>query len=514
MAAVASNVAIPRSSGSRDSHSHSLPHPHSPVHRQFSRHSYSRGSTSSGPKSAGSTPNATSLPSPIPTATVATSAATATATASANPNATANSNSNSNSNANANANANAGASSRARDRLMLDHSPVDQNGSFEFDRIVKSGYVQKRTQKTKTWKSVFLVLRPTSLSIYKTESENKLRHKIELSDVTAVAHLKDPKHKREHVFGLFSASRNYHLQAPSEADVNDWVSLIRTHARIEEEEEEMFLQSPQSHRPGAALMDRVMNMRRAKDAARADRMLSSSPELQVNPPTPRVHSPSMSMVMDYSGLSGNEMASDFSDTEMPRLFVPSACASSENVVGPISEHAVLDTSGTNPRPSVGAATTATAATAATTATTATSPVSTPTQPDPDRVIWQNWLWMQRSKGGVRQWRNYWAVLRPRNLILYRDQSEYTAQFILPLGSIVDAVDIDPISKTKKFCLQVITEEKTFKFCAHDEEALVQCLGAFKSLLAKRRELEARASASAAIGASAAAPAGATASRDQ
>ena len=29
------------------------------------------------------------------------------------------------------------------------YSPVNQNGSFEFDRVIKSGYVQKRTQKTK-----------------------------------------------------------------------------------------------------------------------------------------------------------------------------------------------------------------------------------------------------------------------------------------------------------------------------------------------------------------------------
>lgn len=28
-------------------------------------------------------------------------------------------------------------------------APVNQNGSFEADRVLKSGYVQKRTQKTK-----------------------------------------------------------------------------------------------------------------------------------------------------------------------------------------------------------------------------------------------------------------------------------------------------------------------------------------------------------------------------
>jgi hypothetical protein len=34
--------------------------------------------------------------------------------------------------------------------LQLDtFSPVNQNGSFEFDRVLKSGYVQKRTRRTK-----------------------------------------------------------------------------------------------------------------------------------------------------------------------------------------------------------------------------------------------------------------------------------------------------------------------------------------------------------------------------
>ncbi|KAL5598819.1 uncharacterized protein BROUX77_005852 [Berkeleyomyces rouxiae] len=370
------------------------------------------------------------------------------------------------------------------DRRILGNSPVDQNGSFEFDRVLKSGYVQKRTQKTKAWKSVYLVLRPTSISIYKTERESKLRNKIELADLTAVAHLKDPKHKRDHVFGLFSQSRNFHFQASSEIEVNSWVDLIRTQARIEEEEEEMFLQSPQS-RPGAGLMDRMFNKKRcmannnyniAGSSSQAKRILSSSPELQINPPTPRLSSPPMSMVMDYSGMSGNEMASDFSDADIPNVFVPDANRDS-GTAGSDTVNSAKRTSTSQATPS-GANN------------------NSITMPDPDRVIWQDWLWMQRSKGGVRQWRNYWAVLRPRNLILYRDQTEYTAQFILPLDSIVNAVDMDPVSKTKKYCLQVITEEKTFKFCAHDEEPLVQCLGAFKSLIAKRRELQAAAVASA------------------
>jgi len=36
-------------------------------------------------------------------------------------------------------------------------------------------------------------------------------------------------------------------------------------------------------------------------------------------------------------------------------------------------------------------------------------------------------------------------------------------------------------------MQIITEEKTYRFCALSEEDLDNSLGAFKSLLAKRKE---------------------------
>lgn len=368
--------------------------------------------------------------------------------------------------------------SRFKSQHSLDsYSPVNQNGSFEFDRVIKSGYLQKRTQKTKIWKSIYLVYRPNTLSIYKDDQENKLRHKIYLSDLTAVTLLKDPKHKRENVFGLFSPSKNFHFQASTAREAQEWVDMIRRDARIEEEEEEMFLASPVVRRdsfmplgsvshsdvsPGHVLQDR-------------DRYFSSSPEpvdLHVvgfrrpsyNPRRP-------STTVESSGLSGNEMAShsDFSDTDVQRYH------------GASIENLAVQTppaSSTGPRPSVGARNSSQAS-------------GLNIDQDPDRIIWQGWLWWLRSKGAVRQWKNCWAVLRPRNLILYKDESEYSVQFIVHMGMILNVVDIDPMSKTKTHCLQVITEEKSYRFCADGEEALVKCLGAFKSLLAKRKELEAK-----------------------
>lgn len=376
----------------------------------------------------------------------------------------------------------ANAASRMRNQLALDaYSPVNQNGSFEFDRVIKSGYLQKRTQKTKNWKSIYLVYRPNTLSIYKNEKEDRLRHKIYLSDLTAVTLLKDPKHKRHNVFGLFSPAKNFHLQAPNAKDAQEWVDLIRRDARIEEEEEGMFMASPiirrESFQPFSSL-DCHVDADAARVISERERYMSSSPE-PLDGPTTGVRRSAYprrpSTNMDYSGLSGNEMAShsDFSDTEVCRIQGTS-----------IESLAVqCPPSASDPRSSIGLRN--------------CSQVSgINLEHDPDRILWQGWLRWLRSKGGVRQWKDCWAVLRPRNMILYKDESEYAVQFIVPMGVVLNVVDIDPISRTKKHCLQLITEEKSYRFCAHDEEALVKCLGAFKSLLAKRKELEAKAGANA------------------
>jgi hypothetical protein len=402
----------------------------------------------------------------------------------------------------------------SRSRLAVEtYSPVNQNGSFEFDRVIKSGYVQKRTQKTKvglaprlrraeraradgnwqTWRTIYLVLRPNSLSTYKSDKEEKLRRKIELSDLTAVTLLKDPKNKRPNVFGLFSPSKNYQFQAPTPKDAQEWVDLIRRDARIEEEEEEMFLASPAIAKPSFFQRSQARGPDSNLPAASADHFLSSSPE----PPEPARHSfgnsyrrPSQ---IDSSGLSGAELAShsDFSDSDAHRI----PGASFENLAVPQPS-----TSPGPSRPSLGAFNRKRFS-------------GTHLDADPDRVIWQGWMWFHRSKGGVRQWKKTWAVLRPRNLICYKDEAESSVLFVLYMSSIVNVVDTDPMSRTKKHCLQIITDEKSHRFCTHDEESLVQCLGAFKSLLAKRRELEARAGSSSnatpAAAASAAASAPAT-----
>lgn len=221
-------------------------------------------------------------------------------------------------------------------------------------------------------------------------------------------------------------------------------------------------------------LERAFHLHNEQKRLHDERLGSSSPEpsdpipkgpkKKINPITGARR---MSQTIEYSG---NELAShsDFSDIETSRVPGASTLSNQEDPLAvkpppvarpPYSARNASQMSGFN--------------------------VDT----DPERVVWQGHLLYLKSKGGVRQWKDLWAVIRRNSISLYKNDSEYSIILLIPLSAVINAVEIDPLSKTKRHCLQVITEEKSFKFCAHNEDTLDKALGALKSLLAKRKEGE-------------------------
>ena len=293
------------------------------------------------------------------------------------------------------------------------------------------------------------MLRPNCLSIYKDKDETKLRHQINLSEITAVARQRDSKKKMDHVFGIFSPARNYHLGASTEREAQDWVDLIRAEARIDEDEGETVLMSPTPGKKTSPHLDR----------SRRDNLASSSSEAEPRPSSSmapeHMHSARRpSQALNYSGNEHGSISDfDFSDTGFQ------GSANSLPPKNPQQKRNVSQQS------NIG------------------------TTPDDERVVYHGWLYVLKSKGGVRQWKKAWVVLRPKCLAFYKNDQEYSASLIIPFSSIIDAVDIDSVSRSKQYCMQVISEEKNFKLCAADENSLAKWLGAFKSLLLKKKEAE-------------------------
>ncbi|KAK0778126.1 hypothetical protein LTR91_016462 [Friedmanniomyces endolithicus] len=382
--------------------------------------------------------------------------------------------------------------------LTLDTmSPVTQNGSFAFDRVIKSGQVLKRTRKTKSWKPVFIVLRPNLLSIYRDKEEAKLRHQINLSDLTAIARQKDPKRKGKHVFGLFSPSRNFHLEATTEEEAQAWVELLRREARMDEDEGEMYLASPGGARSAYQGFGRSIDAIAIAGEDRGGYSSSDADAMGAILPLPRQRDRGNTNVSTFSARRPSQIEysgpdhgsySDFSDAAGPAARM-SALSLSYGDVRPSTSssrrpqqqpHSIY---GSTPirQPTETRILTQTA----TPATTTTSHQQPPPD-DPERVLYHGYIHLLKSKSGVRQWKKLWMVLRSRALALYKTEEEYTALLILPFHTIIDVVEIDAISRSRTSCMQVLSEERNYRFCAVDEESLARWLGAFKSLLSRRK----------------------------
>lgn len=349
--------------------------------------------------------------------------------------------------------------------LNLDtFSPVNQNGSFEFDRVLKSGRVNRRSKSKgawkPTWKQSYLVLRPNLLSIYKNDDETGIRASITLSDVTAVASVR--KQNTAHVFGVFSSSKNYHFQGQSPADTADWIERISREARVDMQEEINLMSPVVSRQPG---IGRELSGS-SEESENDDRERPSSPEVihwhvRARKGTRSRASTTQRQPSAVQDFSGNEMMTSYSDfSDVPRESTNRK--EKAPTTGPVANRSVAQRNASQP-----------------------GGVEAPT--DAERVVYRGWLYCLKSKGGVKQWKKLWTVLRPKQIAFYKNEQEYLATKIVSMSAVIDAAEIDPISKSKVYCLQFIMEDKTYRFCAPDEDSLAQWLGSLKSLVAKRAE---------------------------
>ncbi|OJJ50956.1 hypothetical protein ASPZODRAFT_126933 [Penicilliopsis zonata CBS 506.65] len=356
--------------------------------------------------------------------------------------------------------------------LNLDtFSPVNENGSFEFDRVLKTGKVFRRVKSKHAfkawWKPAYLVLRPNLLSVYKDEEATRLRASITLSEVTAVASVKSPRSRRKHVFGIFSPSKNYRFQASSETDAEDWMGKIRAETRVDEDEEAFLAAINKKREPTSQNSKHrhkhkhpIDDLSDYSDIDHAGPV--SSPEMR------RTLSPNARprrIAYSQEPYSGNEITSYSDWSDGPSISAKIRSISSINDLSVAAEDDKLA-----PLPQdLGRS------------------LDLGPRRDPERVVCQGYLQCLRLKGGVRQWNRFWVVARPKSLGFYKDDQEYSAVKIIPMSQVIDAAEIDPVSRSKKYCFQIITEGKSYRLCTSDEESLAKWLGSLKSIFVARKK---------------------------
>ncbi|EWC48174.1 hypothetical protein DRE_02278 [Drechslerella stenobrocha 248] len=347
-------------------------------------------------------------------------------------------------------------------------SPVDERGAFMHEKVFKEGWLHQRTRKTKNWKRRWYVLRGSVIGIYKDDSEKKLHRQIQLSELTACAPLKADK--RPHIFGLFSPGRNYHLQASDDKSLDDWVKLIREAACLEETDEQLLLS------PTAAETQPIPIPGRA-----------SLPHAGPSSPPTRPHDAGVgSFTLDYSGASMSSTSELGGMISQSSLAMPMGGEPNNSVLRPISPPATAATAISNTSFGTTAAQQGPAAPEIGVQRQASELSELEGQLNESRVVWHGYLYVLKSKSSIRQWKKIWVVLRPRNVTFYKNDEEYSPLKLIPLENVIDAVEINPISKSKQHCMQLILDNKSYRFAASNEETLTKWLGAYKSTLAKSR----------------------------
>lgn len=207
-----------------------------------------------------------------------------------------------------------------------------------------------------------------------------------MSEVTAVAPFKSPRSKRQHLFAIYCSTGNYRFQAESQKDAEDWIQRIRSETRLDEEEAAFLALSKKKKSKKSA-------MKQFGEDSTSSSSRPSSPELGASL-SPNSQARRFAYPPDFSA---NDMTSEWSDGPSNNITLRPK-RSANNLSSPAQKggQPPLAREG-NRNTDVGILR------------------------DPERVLCNGYLQCLRTKGGVRTWKRYWVVLRPKSLGFYKNE---------------------------------------------------------------------------------------------
>lgn len=194
----------------------------------------------------------------------------------------------------------------------------------------------------------------------------QLRHSIPLNEVTAVARKRKSKRPNAGLFTIFTAPRNFHFDARTEEEADQWVYQIRSAAKVDNYED--VLGSSDEEGETVTEQPAVRTARKASVASK--------------PPTHPPHGAFGASVGSFSSISSIGAANFPGSSISLSLPVPN-----EAIGKPNSSR------------SNGAA-------------------DADAEVEQERVLRNGKLYLLKSKGGVKKWKPVWAVLRPKSMAIY------------------------------------------------------------------------------------------------
>lgn len=374
-------------------------------------------------------------------------------------------------------------------------------------------------------------MRENQLVYYKDDKEYKPKDIISTSDIMAVAMLTD-QHKPNH-FAYFTPSKNYHLRAETTQDAEQWV------AKLKETLEYASQQALSSSFQRLNTLDEVEPIFQSpfsppsvKPASNRHSIMTSStfghPNTQKPTHVPKRHSINVTMNPSSSGLTNRQNLNE--NTLLNKLPSPPSKQSSTDNISSVPKSVESALSGTS-KDSYNSASIFSGkedlgqsscpsdhgspiilsnieredTTIKPKGNTASGPhirqksdlsvLGNVNQYDQEFEDQETALappkhgetiletgHLLRLKKRYRQWQNQWVVLSNERLVFYKNEKSKSPVKVISIENLIDVVELDAMSKTKQYCMQLITPEKRMRFCALSEEELIRWLAAIKAVI--------------------------------
>lgn len=386
-------------------------------------------------------------------------------------------------------------------------------GAYMQDRYIRSGWLYKRG-KRKTWKKRWFVLRDSQLVYYKDDKEYKPKDIISTADIMAVAMLTD-QHKPNH-FAFFTPSKNYNLRADSTQDAEAWVEKLKqsleyasqhvlsssfqrlsTLDEVEKDFGDPFNTAPRkpitnrhSMMAGAGqaivpALNQSANFpkRHSIDFSASPSHLASAKQRSNMNISSKLPSPPGKTSFDNLGRSLESAGTGNTSYATNSLFsgreemAHSSCPSDHSspiVLSNIAEpkpqlhnrqrselslrHNVVDDYEEEEH------------------------LETPLAPPKGEETILETGHLLRLKKRYKHWRNQWVALSNERLVFYKNEKSKSPVKVIPIENLIDVVELDAMSKSKQYCMQLITPEKRIRFCALSEEDLIRWLASIKAVI--------------------------------
>ncbi|KAG7664802.1 uncharacterized protein J8A68_001684 [[Candida] subhashii] len=385
-----------------------------------------------------------------------------------------------------------GSNQLASSRPMAPPNPFDNN------QVLISSILYKRSPTTRQWKRKWVVLRQCQLSYYKDSREHKADKVYNYHNLLSFNII--PDNNRFH-FAIYTNKKIIHFKADNEDVFNFWINGLEKFFQerdnnvgegTEEEGEaddenvegdEDDQESENEENETVRQQQQQEQQENAQVEPNENKVDNTSPNDTTFPSVTTATTKPQDGFASTAEYSGGE---DFSLSEggvtpdvplTPIKVIRSPKIGKLQIQPEETEEDLKITSPTTPIPK---------ATTEDNSTTVRKTSTASIQSIPEYNIEQGYVQLlKHNKIFEHQWKRTWLVLTNKRLLFYKDKSKQDDNNVpfkvFKVNDIHDVIELDPLSKTKLWCLLIITPLKRIRISCGNEDDMAKWFSGLKAI---------------------------------